>query len=62
MESSSLNWGTSGSVDTGWLTVASQSTGLPTTLVEHPPGASIENMTFEMGSMAPRVSVLKTRY
>ena len=49
MESSSLNWGTSGSVDTGWLTVASQSTGLPTTLVEHPPGASIENMTFEIG-------------
>ena len=48
-QSSNSNWGASGSVDTGWLTVGSESTGSSTTIVQHPPGASIENMTFEIG-------------
>ena len=48
-QSNNSSWGASGSVDTGWLTVGSESTGSSTTIVPHPPGASIENMTFEIG-------------
>mgnify|MGYP003300440258 CR=1 FL=1 len=52
-ESVSMNvsdgtWGSSGTVDTDWVEVGSESTGLSTTIVDHPPGASIENLTFEI--------------
>ena len=48
MNISDGTWGSSGTVDTDWIVVGSESTGLPTTIIDHPPGASIENLTFEI--------------
>ncbi len=46
MNISDGTWGSSGTVDTDWIEVGSESTGLSTTIINHPPGASIENLTF----------------
>jgi hypothetical protein len=46
MNISDGTWGSSGTVDTDWIEVGSESTGLSTTIIDHPPGASIENLTF----------------
>lgn len=48
MNTSDATWGSSGTVDTDWVEVGSESTGLSTTIINHPPGASIENLTFEI--------------
>ena len=48
-ETNGIIWGGSGSVDTGWITVGSDNNGTSTTIIQHPPGASISNLSFEIG-------------